>query len=269
MSERGATIVETLTAMVVAGIITTGLISVFVPANRLSTQVSTAGEMQENARSALALVSNELRHVSRGGVLFASADSLVVRYPVALGALCANDGSYVTAYLPATGDSIPVGQVEGYAFADTLGDWAYTSMSGSSFLPYATNGNSSCTALGGGQAGTGSQYYRWAVSASQGPGTPFMVWSRRSFRFAPSLLDPSSRALRVGGPGRMIEIARGFSSTTRFEYRQNGQTTWTSTPSSGWLNSLDAVRVVATMTAEGSDGEALDVTREAHFLNAN
>ena len=263
----GTSLVEMILVLVLGGLITSAAVSLIAPTNQLATDATRSAEVEEGARSALDLISSTLRRVPQGGIMVATRDSIVVALPLAMGAFCANDGSRLTAYLGLGGRALDVAAVDGYAFRDpNSGHWSFAAMSGTQMFSGSTPGRAGCVATGGGLAGVDSDYTIFYASTGVVPGTGFLVYDRQTFKFAPSVLAPTTRGLHYGATGSpLLEVSLGLHSTSRFEYRLQGGTTWYPALSASYAQYIDAIRVIVGGVNEAST--AL-IAREIPLMNS-
>ena len=85
------------------------------------------------------------------------------------------------------------------------------------------------------------------------PGTSWLVWDRHTYKFAPSVLDPTTRGFHYGATGTpLLEVAYGLHSSTHFEYRLRGGTTWYPALGTSYVANIDVIRVIAGSTADAS-----------------
>lgn len=263
----GASLVEMVLVLVLGGLITTAAVSLIAPTNELAAEATASAEVEEGARSTLDLIASTLRRVPQGGIMVATRDSVVVALPLAMGAFCANDGSRLTAYLGLGGRTLDIPAVDGYAFRDpSSGQWAFAAMSGTQMFSGSTPGRSVCVATGGGLAGFDSDYTTFYASTNVVPGTGFLVYDRQTFRFGPSVLAPTTRGLHYGATGApLLEVSLGLHSSSHFEYRLRGTTTWYPALSSTYTPHIDAIRVIA---GGATDASSALIAREIPLMNS-
>jgi prepilin-type N-terminal cleavage/methylation domain-containing protein len=86
--DSGFTLLELLVALVISGVLVSGVWQLFV---MTSSAVRLQGEMEEvqqNARAALEIIAGDLRATSSGAWRIAAADSIAIRLPVQWGLMC-------------------------------------------------------------------------------------------------------------------------------------------------------------------------------------
>lgn len=263
----GTSLVEIVLVIGLGGLITAAAVSTIAPTNRLARAATESIELQEGTRSTVYLLASSLRRVQAGGVLVATADSVVVAMPVAVGAFCANDGTRASAYLGLGDRPLVPAVVDGFAIRDVDGIWSHTEDAGSSLFANTTPGRSACIAAGGGAAGRDSDYFRFAMSSDVVPGTGFLVWDRQTFRFGPSVLDPTTRGFHYGPTGGpSAEVAYGLHAESGFRYRLRGSTRWYESVPRGRLANIDAIRV---LTSGANQAAPSAMMRDIPLMNAD
>ncbi len=85
---RGFTLVELLVALVISGIIATVILQLLGSQGRFTRTQMNRQEVQQNARAALDVITNELRGTSTGAVTELGTDRIRVRQPRAWGLVC-------------------------------------------------------------------------------------------------------------------------------------------------------------------------------------
>lgn len=223
---RGVTVVELLITMVIAVIIGTAFMRTMVHQSRFFDAQNTGRQARSVSRGALNVLMSELRMVAApGGVLAASADSVVVRAPYAFGVLCGSSAVASTISL-APMDSVGYAEagVAGYAWRDSTGNYTYQSAS----FTMAPGLTTDCTAAGirtlaGGRAVTVTPI----VPAAAVPGTPIFLYRRIKYRFATSVAMPGRRALWRSNLAANTneELIAPFESSARFWFYVNGSAT--------------------------------------------
>ena len=271
-SRSGFSLVEMVIVLVLAGIVSTAAISMFSTQNRLNAAMTALGESQENARSAVQVAATEIRAASGGSVLRARSDRLVVRVPVIVGIVCAlGTGNATHVYFPLNGRTIDLrDDVDGYGVRTADGDWDYDRLRGSDGFR-GSSSRQACRDAGTGDIGEDSDYATLRRRSLE-IGGAVMLFREVEYAFGPSALDGSQRAFSRTRAGAKVELAQGFDTTSRFEYRLDGDTVWQSAVYSS-LGSIDAVRVVADVNGRGTSGMAsgsasFSLIREIMLRNA-
>lgn len=251
---RGFSLVELVIVLVLAGIVSTAAITMFITQNKLNAQMTALGESQENARSAVLLAASELHGAANGSVIDATASSITLRLPLVLGIVCGQQNpQFKDVYLPLNGVSLRDADVDGYAVLGDDGRWSNFARIPNGNLNRGGSGRTRCIATGGGAAGTDSDYSTLRVDG--GIGTPVMLYRDVTYYFAASALDASRRGFFRATGGQAVELAHGFSDDSHFEYQLAGAT-WDSTVRRGDLDAIEAVRIAVEVTGQASSGSA-------------
>ncbi len=222
-SRRGFTMVELLIGVVVTGILGVALVRMVMFDARLSEDREAWRTARQATRSALAVLTSDLRMVEPGGgVVAASTDGrdLTIRVPYAFGVMCLTSGNVTTlALLPV--DSVMFAQpgFAGFAWRDRLAG-TYTYVPGGTLTLGASS--APCTAapaitpVAGGQmvSVTGT------VPLTVEKGAIFLLYRRVRYEIKASVLMPGETALwrTVENTSVTEELAVPFGATTRFRY---------------------------------------------------
>lgn len=249
-SRVGMTMVELTVTLILAAIIGGAFMRIMIHQSRFMDVQSTNREARSVSRGALNVMMSELRRVTLpGGVLAASADSIVVRVPYAFGVLCASTPAASTISL-APMDSLIYSEAgsRGYAWRDSTGNYAFVN-GGFSLAPGLT---SDCAAAGittlpKGRAVTVTP----VVPVAAVPGTPVLLYRRIQYTFAPSVSMPGRRALwrKNIEANTREELVAPFDADARFEFVRLGATTSQAAPPTV----LDSIRGLALRLAAESD----------------
>lgn len=253
-TRAGFSLLEMVIVLVLAGVIGSSAMTLFSTHNRLNSVMTTAGQSQENARSAADALASDLRPVARGAIVQATSTQLIVRAPLAVGVVCDRSGSYTTLYFALDGASLSTGQIDGFASRDSTGRWSYTAMSGSDIMSQKQSGSgqSACTANGGGTSGSASDYmtFNTGYSISFSVGQLVMFYTQRIYRFSTSTIDPATRGLFRGRSGSMVELAQDFASSAQFQYHMYDVPGWHNALSGGYMDKIDRVRILANVVGD-------------------
>jgi len=200
----GHTMIELVVAMVVMGVVGAAIVRLIVSESRGFAAQDAAQEARKVARAAVNLLTSELRMVEvTGGVTAASATSITVRIPYAIGIVC---NSSTISTMPV--DSLMFAQAtfSGYAWRDTLGVYTYVA-GGSAGAGSAGNcTGQSITTLAGGKVVSLSN----ALPAGALVGNPVMLYQTITYYFGNS-------ALISGRTGLFRQVGGGLSSTAAEE----------------------------------------------------
>lgn len=266
----GFTLVETLIALVLSSLVMILVSTTFLVQNRYHARHVLMAAAHDNARAATELVARELRTVVRdGGVRVAGRHTLTVRSPVTVGTVCARPltilGS-VHLHMGASGSTLEEESIAGIGLMRADGSWDLEATSWG-----LTGGGASsaaqCFANGADTTGIRDEFHRLSalyalLTFGDIPdlGNVMMLFRETTFTIEPSVLDPSTAGLfrREHGHGP-VEFATGIDTTSHFEYRTGGST-YSDAVSSGFLDDIDAVRIVLDARRRGEAGPMDEVT---------
>lgn len=283
----GFSLVEMTIVLVLAGLVGTAAITLFTTNNRLNTIMTTTGQSQENARSAVDAVASELRGLSAGSITHARPEFLSARMPLAFGVICEVSAPHVSIYFAFGGRPVSLSAADGYAVRDTTGDWVYMADAGALNLSSSGGARSAC--VGNGNSGTepSTSYVRFHVPGGRGTGhargrrnsatidlvrgQPIMLFQRRVYSLAPSQLESGRRALYRGRYGQpLVELAQGFGSEAGFLY-QIADGRWIQFPLGEQLDGIQTVRVRAEVVSDPQPGlmeaQSFSLVREIPLRN--
>lgn len=120
---RGVTLIEILIALVIMGIVTTGLTKVIITQIRFADTQTTAKDARDVSRMSLNLLLSDVRMVDAdSGIVAAAQDSFTVVAPYAEGIVCGTNtagSGTVIALLPYDSAAYAEGGYSGYAYVDT------------------------------------------------------------------------------------------------------------------------------------------------------
>ena len=153
----GFTLVEILIGIAISGVVGAALIGVLQDQKIFYEENSRIVTAQQSIRAAADRLSRELRMVRKGAVETAQADRLVVRYPVALGAVCSASPGQASVFMhriPAAGTSPNTVR---YLDPRYNGNWQ--TGSGWSFTSGSTTAESDCEGVGA-PKDTASDHYQ-------------------------------------------------------------------------------------------------------------
>lgn len=233
--------------------------TVFLVQNQFYADVLRRSEVQEEVRSVTELIRSEISSIPAGGVLRAQEDQFAFRTAVAIGGICAVSGNETYVHIPLNGEALDTTEITGYGIRDSSGDWDYNAATWSSmFGAQGSSPASTCEAAGADTTGATDEFFRLDNLSSTytiGPGVVVMLVREIELTFDTSELDSVSVAL-FRGPygGTLVEFATGMASDARFEYRQVGDTTYSSPLTGGALLDIDAVRVYVNATSQAIRG---------------
>jgi prepilin-type N-terminal cleavage/methylation domain-containing protein len=252
---QGFSLVEALIALALSGVILALASTVFVAQSTFYRNVTERSKLQESVRAATELVAADVRALTEGSVITATADRLVARIPVVVGVACGSLGVDRYTYVALNGDPVTDGDKSGVGVLEGNGNWAYYTRAWAQLYGGSAEAATitSCSGVGVDTAGPKSDFVRLTLPGAEGgsamiAGRPIMLYAETVIRFANSDLQPGRLALFRGVDPNLIEFATGFSSDSRFEYRANGA--WHAAVTGAQLLEIDAVRVFIEATSE-------------------
>ena len=221
MTQRrsGFTILEMLIALTILAVIGGSLVRVLISQTHLFEKASAQRDTRSVTRSAVNVISSDLRMVdAASGLVAASANTIVVRSPYAVGIVCgASGGGTAVSLAPADSAIFSNAGFSGYAWRDTLGAYNYVEAGAS----VAAGGAATCTAAGvttlpGGRNVIVSP----AMPAGALIAAPMLLEQRLRFEFKPSAIVPGANGLwrTIVASGSAEELATPFTSTARFKF---------------------------------------------------
>ena len=245
MSRRGFTMVELAVALVIAGIIGAALSRLVINQSRFVSLQDGLMRARSGARSALAVMQDEIRMVSDSGLRAAGRDSIQVRVPYVFGVACGYaSGLTVVALLPADSASVAIAQASGMAWRDSLGNWRFVEPA----TVTAGAPTSVCTTQT--PAIVVLSTPDWTAQAVYASGTaprigsPVYFYQLVTYRFGPSVDLPGRRALwrAVASTGAREELVAPFDEQAKFQFLVGDVNTARTTPPAA-LDSVLGVRV--------------------------
>jgi prepilin-type N-terminal cleavage/methylation domain-containing protein len=211
MTRRGLTLIELLITLVVFGLLGTALARLMISNSRFVGRQEAMLEARQTARAAMHAVATELRMVSDGGLLAASADSVQVRIPYVFGVLCRNQTAVI---MPPDSVIYASAVPGGIAYRQTAGAYAFDVT-----VTMTTGGPAADCSADSIKVVTGGQYVTLSRSGIAPAGTVFYFFQTVTYRFAASSELPGRRALwRRVGSGAAEEILAPFANTARFAF---------------------------------------------------
>jgi hypothetical protein len=259
----GFTLLEALIATVLGALVIGLVLSVVLAQGGYYGDVHARAGLQESVRSAADVLRDELHSVTRGGVLTARSDELVVRVPVAMGVVCGlvegppgkgkgkgkgkGPLSSAPVYLPLPGGGVDEGRISWYAVRGENGDWVYRQASWEELEGTGGNPWAECAGFGADWGGEKANFRR--MTGFQPPAMPdagylVALFSEVEFRFQGSDLSPGRLALfRREGAGDPVEFVTGVTGESGFQYRRQDQTAFQEQVPPGPLSEIVEIRV--------------------------
>lgn len=224
MTSRGFTLTELVVTMVVLAIFGVALTRMIMNNSQFVSRQDAMLEARGVARSAMNVLTPELRLISDGAVIAAHRDSVRARVPYAFGVLCRRVGRFTygslvptdsAMFAPATFDGIAWRTGSGYRFDNSAPVVA------SPLTGMCTAAADSIQVLPGGQVIRISGIPGcFTPGADPCPGTIFYLFQTITYRFRPSADLPGRLALwrRTGNARSYEELAAPFDTSARFAF---------------------------------------------------
>lgn len=276
MNRRGFTLTELLVTMAVMAILGVALARIIINNSRFVGQQDAMMEAREAARAAMNTMTPELRMISDGGLVAASAESVTARVPYAFGMMC----PYVPGS-PRTASLMPTDSVT-YASA-VPGGLAWRTSAGTYSSPItgitvtAALSSVVCTADSIRLVPAGRFIDISGIPSSQQPdsGSIFYLFQTVTYKFAPSADLPGRIGLwRRAGSAGYEELVAPFDPAARFAFLM-GVNMQVDTRTNVAAAALDSVRGLELRLVGASDyvpqGESgyttFDLRTNVAFLN--
>jgi prepilin-type N-terminal cleavage/methylation domain-containing protein len=264
----GFTLVETLISLVLSSVLIILVSTTFLVQNQYYASQTLRAATHDNARVATERMATEVRSVMEDGFVVAGPRTLTIRSPMLLGAVCNRNGTNFDVHNEGgeVGISTNSSEVAGVGWLNiSSGDWSYRTttwsfVNGSGGTPAA-----SCAGNGADTAWAASQFHRMRrffllYGSTPDEGDVIMVYRETTFKIQDSVLEPGTLGLYRGSYAQpLVEFATGMDATAQFQNRTGGST-YADTITSGSLDDIDAVRLVADARKRATTGGQDDVT---------
>lgn len=225
-TRAGVSLIELLVALTLLGIIGLSILRTFTSQARFADLQNKRINARAVSRAPINLLMSEARMVETGsGVVAATASSVTLRVPVAMGIVCGTSGATtVLSLMPVDSLAWAGAAITGYAYRQASGVYAYTE--GATTVTAggaATCAAESITTVTGGQAVLVTPQMPVAASV----GTVAFIYQRVRYAFSTS----SALAGRVGlwrtleASGVTEELATPFDAASRFRFYRNDRDT--------------------------------------------
>lgn len=217
---RGFTLAELLITMVVMSILGVAMARIIINNSDFVSRQDAMMEAREVARSAMNVLSPELRMIGDYGVRMAHKDSIRARVPFAFGVACRRILNVTYASLmPVDSQTYAAANLDG-AVWKTAGTWESSAITGITVSPYTVTtlpcDLDSIRVLPGGQM---IQFGSMSSGESRPPGTIFYLYQEVTYRFNPSAELAGRRALwRRAGSAANEEMVAPFDTSARFAF---------------------------------------------------
>ncbi len=237
----GLTLVELLVALTLMGFIGVTILRTFTSQVRFADLQSKLISARGVARAPVNLFMSEARMVETGsGVVAATATSITLRVPIAMGIVCGASGlATVVSLMPVDSTVLASAAISGHAYRQTDGSYAYTE----GVTTMIAGGAAICTAASVTTVSSGQTVLLTpALNAAATAGTAAFIYQRIRYEFGPSTLISG----RVGlwrtllSTGATEELASPFDASARFRFfRNNNDTSDVAVPPLGEIRGLE------------------------------
>lgn len=217
---RGFTLAELLITMAVMSILGLALARILINNSDFVSRQDAMMEAREVARSAMNVLSPELRLIGDYGVRDAHRDSITARIPFAFGVVCQRIlGTTYATLMPTDSQTYAAATLDGLVWHTSGAAWENATITGitvnSTGLTLPCDLDSIRVLPGGRRINFGGM----SSVETRPPGTLFYLYQNVTYRFRPSAELPGRRALwRRSGGGADEEMAAPFDSSARFAF---------------------------------------------------
>ena len=231
-NRRGLSLIELLIGMIITAILGGATLSLMISQSRSTERSEGQRDARRVARGAINALGADLPMVDPSwGIEAASATSITVRVPYALGVICSSTATLqILAILPVDSVTLATPGYSGYATRGATG--VYTPVGGGAVTEEAmsatcTGGSSRVTAIAAPLSAPNQKTRQMrivTIGATVIPiGTPVMLYRRTEFYFAPSAQAgiAGRNALwrrYVDANGSNVELAAPFDATAAFRF---------------------------------------------------
>ena len=263
--ERGFTLTEVLIAMVIMSILGGGLIAIMRQMGGFYRHNEDAVYAMQTIRASTELMASEVRMASPEDLLYATPDSVAIRFNVVFGVVCDStdtDEATLYVYERVLNASVTGGMV-GIAYSGpSEAAWHYADSWNPSPTATGSGPQADCTALGAPSTFPSSDYMRmtgWGGQYSDVPdrGSLLRGYVRLTYRFAPSALGAGTGLFRDAQ-----ELVSPLNSGAAFSYLMVGGGVQ-STVASADLDDVRAIRFTAQAVGDGPN--EFNVQRDITF----
>ncbi len=210
MTRRGFTLIELLITIVIFAILGLALARLMISNSRFVARQEAQLEARQTARAAMNVVITELRMVSDGGLLGASADSVRIQVPYAFGVLCRNGYALLA---PPDSAAYAAAVPGGIAYQQSTGGYVFNPSVTVTGITASTTecDKDSLRLVPGGK--------RITLSSTSLPTTAiFYLYQTVTYKFAASVALPGRVALWRNTSAGDEELLAPFASSARFAF---------------------------------------------------
>jgi type II secretory pathway pseudopilin PulG len=238
-ARRGISLVELLVAMTLLGIVGLSILRTFTSQARLADLHAKRLDAREVSRAPINLLMSEARMVeTANGVVAATASSVTLRIPVAMGLVCGTSGSAtVLSLLPVDSAVFASASISGHAWRQGTGAYSYTE--GATAI--SSGGTGTCNAASITTVAGGQVVLVTPQMAGATEGSVAFLYQRVRYDFAASTSINGRTALwrTLETTGATEELAAPFDAASRFRYyRADQDTVDTNVPALGEIRGI-------------------------------
>lgn len=278
---RGFSLIELLVGIVIFGIIGTALMKLLMTQGRFYDKMGMAHAARNVSRGSLNRVVSDFRMIeATGGVIAASASSLTIRVPFAIGVVCAASGGFThLSMLPVDSVMYNAAGFYGYAWRNpNTGAYAYTDLATSSLgtLTVCTGVNIT-TIPPAGQATGLVVKVSPVLPAGATLGTPVFLYRKVRYEFKASTAVPGKVGLfrtviLQTGVENTEEIVAPFAATAGYKFFVVGNSSTAQVNPPAVLSDLRGIElhldgISETRVAGSASSEAAPFTTAVFFKN--
>jgi prepilin-type N-terminal cleavage/methylation domain-containing protein len=223
----GLSLVELLVAMTLLGIVGLSILRTFTSQARLADLHAKRLDARAVSRAPINLLMSEARMVETGnGVVAATASSVTLRIPVAMGLVCGTSGtSTVLSLLPVDSAVLASAAISGHAYREASG--VYTYAEGPTTMAAGGAGTCSAAAASITTVAGGQTVLVTPKMSAADVGTVAFLYQRVRYDFAASTALAGRTGLwrTLEASGATEELAAPFDAASRFRYYRADQDT--------------------------------------------
>ncbi len=253
-ARAGFSLIEATVALLLSSLIIVMVAGIFLAQNRSYQAQLGVTDAHHNARAVTEMLSGELRSVMGGGVQLAQSDEITIRTPLVVAAVCSTTLGVAGVHIEGGRAAIETHaeDVAGFAVMDGVGAWDYYEVDWTTMDagPPSSTIAQFCALNGADTVGARNDFLALSDLASYHPTLPdvgevIMLFSKTTFKFQTSVLDPTAVGLfrQINGD-TLVEFATGMDSTAQFQYR-TGTSSYLGSVSGSSLGDIDVVRIVS------------------------
>lgn len=216
MRRAGVTVIELIVGMVIALFVLASLTGVFIGESRLFGEWESTRTARDAVRSAAQVLTTDLRRIeTSAGVEAASATSMTLRIPIAIGVVCTSSAVSTTmSLLPTDSVMTATAALSGQAWR-TLTGYSYLATTTLSGGPAANCTGVNITTLTGGRVVTVTPGAGATVTA----GTPIFLYQRVQYQFVTGANSTVlTRRLLSSGAAAEVLVENFVNSGTSFRF---------------------------------------------------